>query len=291
MPAKALVFDVDNTLTPPRTPLREEMAEALKGLVVPFHLAAGSDLQLVAEQVMEPLARFGFTGTFDAFVCNGADRYRCVLSAGSIRVHQLFRFELRAHLGEEAYRRLRNELLQVLQQPEFSLEGTGITISGEQVIERGSMINVVPMGRPEKMSQEAYAQRAQFVDFDRRTGYRLRLLERLRELVSPWRESHGLRVTLGGQTSFDVVVEGFDKRYPLRTLLEEGTEGILYFGDALHPEGNDRAVLEFIATWTKPGVCPVEAVAVENWQETRRKLLELGLVRLDSGRRDGLPRD
>ena len=38
---KALVFDIDNTLTPPRRPLNKEMAESLKGLEVPFFLVAG----------------------------------------------------------------------------------------------------------------------------------------------------------------------------------------------------------------------------------------------------------
>ncbi len=253
-------------------------------VALPFHLAAGSDLQLVREQVITPLADFGFVGTFDAFVCNGADRYRCVFSKGSVSVHPLFRFELRRHLGDEAYGRLWERLAELLREPEFLLDNTDIAVCGPQIIDRQSMINVAPMGRPQRMSQEAYMQRARFVEFDRRTGYRLRLLERLRAVVAPWVESHGLRVTLGGQTSFDIVVEGYDKRYPLQALLAEGAQSIFYFGDALHAEGNDRAVLEFIAKWKNPGPCPVHAFNVNNWEDTYRMLFELGVVRTLAGR-------
>jgi len=44
----AVVFDVDNTLTPPRRPLEPEMAAALQHLSVPFFVCAGSDLRLIA---------------------------------------------------------------------------------------------------------------------------------------------------------------------------------------------------------------------------------------------------
>ncbi|MCX8073851.1 MAG: hypothetical protein N3C12_15635 [Candidatus Binatia bacterium] len=279
MKVGAIVFDVDNTLTPPRAPIREEMAEVLCRLDPVFHLAAGSDLKLVMEQLVEPLAEYGFEGRFDAFVCNGADRYRCLVRGGEVEVQPVSRFALRDHLGETAFDALLRSVSILLNEREFCLEASGVPVRGEQIINRGSMINVVPMGRPAQMDAEAYAQRAAFVEFDRRTGYRLRLLERLRTLIAPWQASHGLRVTLGGQTSFDIVVEGHDKRFPLRALLSEGVQRILYFGDALHPEGNDRAVLEFIDEWAGVGNCPVEAVAVENWEDTRCKLLNRRLVR------------
>ena len=41
---KALVFDIDNTLTPPRRAIEKEMADILKKLEIPFFLVAGSDL-------------------------------------------------------------------------------------------------------------------------------------------------------------------------------------------------------------------------------------------------------
>ncbi|HWO13709.1 MAG TPA: hypothetical protein VNN80_29605, partial [Polyangiaceae bacterium] len=73
----ALVFDIDNTLTPPREALDRDMAERLGALGPPFALAAGSDLALLMSQFFEPLHAYGYRGEFDAFICNGASRYRC----------------------------------------------------------------------------------------------------------------------------------------------------------------------------------------------------------------------
>lgn len=277
MNGTALVFDVDNTLTPPRQPLAPAMADALQRLRLPFHLAAGSDLELVVQQVVQPLHERGFRGAFDAFVCNGSDRYRCCLGP-DLDIQPRFRFRLRSHLGDEVFHQLVRRVEEILREPEFDLEASGVQVVGERIIDRQSMINVAPMGRPRIMSPEAYAQRAAFVEFDQRTRYRARLLERLRGAVAPWAESHGLRVTLGGQTSFDIVVQGFDKGFPLRTLLDEGVKKILYFGDALHADGNDRAVLDFIDHWQPRGTCPVEALPVRNWEDTLSQLRARGLM-------------
>ncbi len=283
MSSLAVVFDVDNTLTPPREPMRAEMVEALRRIRVPFHLAAGSDLDLVVEQVVRPLECAGVQCSFDAFVCNGAERYRCQIRDG-VEITSVSCFRLRDHLGERTFNELLRALEAVLAEPEFCLDRSGVPVMGERIIDRRSMINVAPMGRPARMTPEAYAQRQAFVSFDSKSGYRLRLLERLRRVIEPYRESHGLRVTLGGQTSFDIVVEGYDKRFPLRTLLSEGHRPIVYFGDALFAEGNDRAVLEFISEWEGPGTCPVEAIAVRDWTDTLAQMQSRGWLR-DKGER------
>ncbi len=266
-----LVFDVDNTLTPPRKPLLPEMATALHRLAVPFHLAAGSDLPLVREQLLEPLLASGFRGELDAFVCNGADRYRCRLGR-SLAIEPLFCFRLRDHLGPESLAELTSLLARLLDEPEFSLAGSGVTVRGPRIIDRGSMINLAPMGRPERLDAQDHANRAAFVAFDRRTAYRERLLARLREETRPWQERFGLRVTLGGQTSFDLVIQGHDKSFPLRALLAEGASEVWYFGDALHPLGNDSAVLDWIEQWNGDRPCPVRAVPVAGWEDTLRAI-------------------
>lgn len=271
---RVLVFDVDNTLTPPRRPLAPPMAARLCRLAVPFHLAAGSDLALVQEQVLEPLATAGFRGSLDAFVCNGADRYRCRF-AGSLAVERIASFRLRDHLGDANFTALLAAIEELLEDAEFSLAGSGVAVRGPRIIDRGSMINVAPMGRPTHLTAADHANRAAFVAFDRATGYRTRFLARLQAAIAPWRERYGLRLTLGGQTSFDLVVEGFDKSFPLRALLAEGADEVLYFGDALHPHGNDSVVLEFIERWPGPAPCPVRAIPVAGWEDTLARLAEL----------------
>jgi len=105
-------------------------------------------------------------------------------------------------------------------------------------------------------------------------------MDYLRDLCAPWQEK-GLRVALGGQTSFDIVVQDYDKRHPLRVLLDEGFVALTYFGDALHEGGNDAAVLEFIAQWPAGEPCPVTAVHVQGWEDTLARLQDLGLIDTD----------
>ncbi len=269
---RALIFDVDNTLTPPRRPLPPEMAAALGALPLAFYIAAGSDLSIVEAQFVRPLHGAGFRGTFDAFVCNGSDRYRFELDDG-IGCDTLRVFSLRDHLGAGEFAALVATLQDVIDEPRFRLP-TPLAVVGERIIDRGSMINLAPIGRPTRMTPEAYRARDAFVAFDERTGYRRRMLDAIRAALAPSIASGGLRVTFGGQTSFDIVVAENDKTYPLRQLLSEGYTQLTYFGDALFAGGNDAAVLEFVNAWPRPPA-PIVAVQVRSWQDTLARLRDL----------------
>jgi hydroxymethylpyrimidine pyrophosphatase-like HAD family hydrolase len=272
----ALVFDIDNTLTPPRQTLEREMAEALRDLKVPFALAAGSDLDIVEGQYFEPLARFGYKGGFDAFLCNGATQYRCECD-GTARVELVEEFRFREHLGPVQFPRLLGILQGVLEEADFRLPGS-VPIVGERIVDRSSMVNFAPAGRPRGAGQCAQAResREAFVAFDAESGYRERLLSSLKQRFREF-ESVDLVVTLGGQTSFDIVVKGRDKSAAVRHLTQRGVADIVYFGDALFDGGNDGAVLDFIAEWPSPP-CPVRAVQVDGWRDTLAHLRELDLI-------------
>jgi hypothetical protein len=273
----SLVLDIDNTLTPPRRPLEPEMAAVLRALTVPFSVDAGSDLALVERQFLGPLHELGFRGEIDAFLCNGARRYRCTFD-GRLSVRLLRDFDLREHLGEEDFATLLRVLRRLLEEPEFRLRPP-LRVIGERIVERGAMINFTPIGRPEgDLGPEAYRNRDAFVAFDRESGYRRRMLGRLQDELADLRARKGLCVTLGGQTSFDICVVGNDKSYALRALLDEGHERLTYVGDALFAGGNDGAVLEFIERWPPGSECPVRTVRVADWTETPKRLREMGVV-------------
>ena len=129
------------------------MADRLRALKVPFHLAAGSNLSLVEEQFLLPAYAFGIRRTLDAFVCNGSDRYRCLLG-DRYAVHPLRRFDLQGHLGAADYQGLIELLHRTLALPEFQLPDPTL-ILGERVLDRGSMINLAPIGRPTAMTPAA----------------------------------------------------------------------------------------------------------------------------------------
>ena len=272
----AIVLDIDNTVTPPRRPLEADMAEALKSLTVPFYLGAGGDLRLVLEQFIEPLYGYGYRGVFDAFLCNGPTRYR--IEVGDRISTTLIRgFEMREHLGAAGFADLVRVCEETLDREEFRLPPP-MRVIGERIVDRVSMINVAPIGRPlERLNTDSHANRDAFRAYDEKTGYRRRFLAHLNDRLAHL-AAKGLFISLGGETSFDIVINGNDKGYPMQTLIEEGFDRVWYVGDALFPGGNDEAVLKFIERWPGPGVCPAEAIPVKSWRETAGVFQKLGIL-------------
>jgi hydroxymethylpyrimidine pyrophosphatase-like HAD family hydrolase len=275
---EALVFDIDNTLTPPRRPLERDMADILIRLDVPFSLVAGSDLPLIRDQFFGPLHEFGFRKVFDAFLCNGATRYRCNVS-DTLSVDIIRDFDFRDYLGEENFKFMVSVIEQTLKIKEFQLPPP-MAVLGKQIISRHSMVNVAPIGRPEgRLSSEAYQNRDAFVEYDKKTGFRRKMMDHLNSALLKLRDDKKLVISLGGQTSFDIVIAGNDKSYAISTLLDEGFKKLVFIGDALYEGGNDEAILHYINSWPKDTLCPVQAVQVKDWKDTIRHLKEKGFIK------------
>ncbi len=267
-----LLFDIDGTLTDPRELLGEEMAQALGNLKVPFHVAAGSNLDLVEPQFLKPLESFGFRKNFHGFVNNGSAHYLCNFSDG-YQLEPMGSFDFEEHLGKAEFDHLMSELLGAMQRDEFRLPDT-VKVMGEQVKNRDSMVNFSPSGRPAAgvLSEAALANRKAFVEFDKSEDYRKKLIAYMEAKFESLIREKQLRIMLGGETSFDIVVEGQDKTAPLRWLLDGGVERIVFMGDALFPGGNDSVIQDWVDRWTGEGECPVEAVMVDGWKDTLEKL-------------------
>ena len=262
----ALALDIDNTLTPPRLPLEKEMADILNRLRVPFFLAAGSHLSLLQEQFFYPLYQFGFRKQYDAFVSNGAIHYHCDYSS-KMSIELVSKFEIREHLGETDYKFLIEKVTEVLDMKEYPLEHS-LKVSEGRVVDRVSMVNLCPIGRKNQEGTDDRRNRENFVSFDQATGYRGKVLRHLNQELSTLIKTKNLKITLGGQTSFDIGVVGEDKTKPVRTLLERGFERVIFIGDALFEGGNDAAIADFIRTWPSGSKCPVEAIQVNSRSET-----------------------
>ncbi len=263
----AVLLDIDGTLTPPRQRLLPPMAAALRGLRVPFHVAAGSDLALVRPQFLDPLWEAGYRGGFEAFVSNGAAHYRCDYGP-TLAIAKRSEFDLRRHFGDEAFARLLAAVEEVLDSADFAL-APPIEVIGERLVNRGGMLNVTPIGRPRgELSAAARRNREHFAGFDRDRRYRRRMLEVFQERLAWAVEEKALRMMLGGETSFDFVVDRMDKTNAVRSLLAMGIERVVFVGDALFEGGNDEVIAGYIAAWRGEGACPLEAVAVAGWEET-----------------------
>ncbi len=262
----ALALDIDNTLTPPRQPLNKTMTKVLQRLRVPFYVAAGSHYSLLEGQFFKPLYDFGFRKQFDAFVSNGALQYHCDY-AKKMSIGLVSEFNIRECLGETNYNHMIKILTETLEMEKYKLPSTLKVLDG-RIVDRISMINLCPIGRMKKENATAKRNRRSFVNFDRSTGYRKKIMRHLNEALSSLIIKNQLHITLGGQTSFDIGIIGEDKTKPVRTLLKKGFDRVVFIGDALFEGGNDAAINEYIKTWPEGKGCPVEAVQISSWRET-----------------------
>jgi hydroxymethylpyrimidine pyrophosphatase-like HAD family hydrolase len=273
----ALLMDIDGTLTPPRRTLLPEMAEALKKLIVPFHVAAGSDLVLVEPQFLRPLWDFGFRKDFEAFVSNGAAHFRCSFSR-AYAVEKIGEFDFGRSLGPENYALLIQVLEDILSAEEFKLPDS-VWVMGERIMDRGSMLNFSTIGRAKgNLTDEARENRDRFARFDKATNYRRKILAHLNDKLAKLVREKKLRIMLGGETSFDLVIEGKDKTNAVRGLLDHGYKRVVFLGDALFPGGNDSVITDFINNWNAPDPCPLTAIPVEGWLDTIRVFHDQGWI-------------
>jgi len=234
-------------------------------LKIPFALVAGSHMGLLKDQFFIPFYENGFRGIFDAFISNGNTRYKCEYEK-KMKIEQVFIFDLKKHLGEKNYEELIGILKETLRLKRFMMP-SNITVLPEKITDRVSMINFIPMGRADSEGPKQQEDRRRFVEFDKDTNYRRKVIKHLEGKLRRIFREKKLRILLGGQTSFDIVIDGYDKTYPLYTLKKEGWEKIIFIGDALYPGGNDYVIQEYINNW-KDGECPYETIKTEGWRNT-----------------------
>ncbi|KAK4573921.1 hypothetical protein RGQ29_031744 [Quercus rubra] len=99
---------------------------------------------------------------------------------------------------------------------------------------RSGMLNVSPIGR--NCSQE---ERDEFEKYDKGRNIQLRF----QVCVSCEKFAHlNLTFSIGGQISFGVFLQGWDKTYCLRYL--DGFYEIHFFGDKTYKGGNDHEIYE-----------------------------------------------
>ncbi len=272
----ALLFDIDSTLTPPRLPITKDMVEILNRLIVPFHVAAGSHLELLEKQFFEPLYDHGYRGNFEAFVSNGALHFHCDFT-GEPSMEEIDMFDIRAHLGEQAYVFLIDTLKQTMEIPAFQLP-PHLKVFGDIITYRISMVNFSPIGRVKVETHDVRENRNNFVHFDKKTNYRRNILRHYDNVLSDLMAKQNLRITLGGQTSFDVGVLNQDKSKAVKTLHNLGIERVIFIGAALFEGGNDAIIREYIDAMPVNPSRKAEYHQVDSYQETISLLNQLGLL-------------
>jgi phosphomannomutase len=134
-------------------------------------------------------------------------------------------------VGEEKYKKLVNFILRYLSEIDIPIK------RGTFVEFRKGMINVSPLGR-----NATKQERDAFLEHDTEYKIRAAFIEVLREQCRPENLNLNLTFSIGGQISFDVFPDGWDKRYCLRFVESDRFEEIHFFGDKTHVGGNDHEI-------------------------------------------------
>jgi len=223
---KALIFDMDGTLTEPRQPISNEMIEVLRKLPNSYkkYLVTGSDMAKVEEQIpVEFLLSF-----FDkVFACNGTRVFNTNLDLDDeskpAEPELIHKVNLIDFYSEADLNHIVNTLLKLAHETHTKIK------TGTFVEWRESQINFSVVGR-----NCTSLQREDYVKWDNKSRERKKLVEQLENKFQGW----GLSFRLGGQISIDVTRQGWDKSYAFNNIAEK-PEDCVYFGDKIVPGGND----------------------------------------------------
>lgn len=210
-----ILFDIDGTLTDPRKKMEDKMLLNLLKLKNNYTIGCvgGSDFSKAKEQVGENILQIFDYGFFE----NGLMAYK---SDKLIHLQSLKKF-----LGEEKIKNFVNFVLMYISKLDIPIKrGTFIEF-------RNGMLNISPIGR--NCSQE---ERDNFEKYDQNEKIREKMIKKLQEEF----ENYNLTYSIGGQISFDVFPNGWDKTYCLQFLNE--FENIYFFGDKTDKGGNDHEI-------------------------------------------------
>ncbi|XP_030375151.1 probable phosphomannomutase [Scaptodrosophila lebanonensis] len=215
-----LLFDVDGTLTFPRSVVEPEFEEFFYSKVKPratVGIVGGSDLEKMFEQLngKRILNEFDFI-----FPENGLVQIEKGKEVGKQNIIK--------HLGEPTLQRFINFVLRYLSELDVPIKrGTFIEF-------RNGMMNVCPIGR-----QCTREERNMFAAYDIEHKVREKMIAKLKEEFA----NIDLQYSIGGQISFDVFPHGWDKTYSLRHIeANYKFREIHFFGDKTEPGGNDYEI-------------------------------------------------
>jgi phosphomannomutase len=229
-----VLFDVDGTLTQPRKKAEPEMLAFLKELHehVDIGIVGGSDLSKIQEQLGDVL-------TYD-FIDYVFSENGLVAHGGGSLINKM---SLAGYLGEDYLQEITNFCLGCLSEIKLPVK------RGTFIEYRSGMLNVSPIGR--SCSQK---ERDEFEEYDKVHKVRESIIEVLKY------EFEGLTYSIGGQISFDVFPEGWDKTYCLKFLQEYSD--IYFFGDKTSPGGNDYEIFSSSLVKGTTVTSPEETMAI-----------------------------
>ncbi|KAF0684633.1 Aste57867_23437 [Aphanomyces stellatus] len=216
-PRVLALFDVDGTLTAARKVVTPEMTARIAKLKqkITIGVVGGSDLVKQKEQLGEDVIhQFDYSFSENGLV--GYHNGECINKTS-----------LKEFMGNDKLNKFINFTLLYIANLDIPIKrGTFIEF-------RQGMLNVSPIGR--NCSQE---ERDDFEKYDHIHQVRSKMVNVLRTQFA----EYNLTYSIGGQISFDVFPQGWDKTYCLKFLNAADFDEIHFFGDKTHVGGNDYEI-------------------------------------------------
>ena len=232
-PQHLVLFDVDGTLTEARRPIEKAMLKALRELsrYAEIGFLTGSGLEYIKEQLWPALADPIIRQNCHLLPCNGTE-YVIPYGDEEIIFNPMSKEYMIDSIGKNDFYKLLSVLCRY--QSEIATENHDLPLTGNFIQNRGSMINWCPIGRNAEQED-----RNIFKSLDSLYGIRKKYLNNLENYII----SAGMNMTvkLGGNTSFDIFPNGWDKTFALKHF--EGSSWTFWFvGDRCSPTGNDYEI-------------------------------------------------
>jgi phosphomannomutase len=241
---KVLVFDLDDTLAPSKSPMPDRMIKVFSQLLREFDVCVISG------------------GAFSQFE-------KQVIGRLQVDDRLLERLHIMPTCGTRYYRyNLLDKEWQLQYAEDLTLEDkTRITEALEKGAKQLDLWVAEPAGaiiedRESQITYSALGQQAELEDkmaWDPTGEKKLALRAVVADLLPD------LEVRAGGATSIDVTREGIDKAYGMKKLIDAldiSKEEVLFFGDKLQPGGNDYPVMQL----------GIDSLEVSEWQDTAGRL-------------------
>jgi len=236
-----VLFDMDGTLTPARLPADNRMGTSLAKLskYTKVGIVTGSDFDYLVQQCDSLWNSRATISPENLFLlpCNGTKFYSW--SAGNWKLQKSV--DMRQELGEEDFQLLMKTLITSL----FTATASNfdLPLTGHFISYRDSMINWCPIGRNANNEQ-----RKEFVEWDKKTGMRLKTVEKLEKIISNSIGENKICFALGGNTSIDIYPEGWDKTYALQYFPDYEC---WFVGDRCDENGNDKTIYDALSIHDK----------------------------------------
>jgi len=228
-----VLFDMDGTLSESRKPFDKKLLEPLRALsqYSEIGIVSGSDYDYISQQMEYLLNKTELRYKIHILPCNGTKYYKPPENNGK-PFELIYDNDMKVELGNLMFK----ELMVAIIQAQASLNHQAFPLTGHFIQYRGSMINWCPIGRNASDEERSY-----FIKYDKGSNptYRQTIIEQLKNNLS----QRGINVTakFGGDTSFDIYPNGWDKRYCLKHFPDYNH---WFVGDRCGDGGNDKEIYD-----------------------------------------------